>query len=417
MKTNTTVKTIVFFLFAGLFLMQDKLQDWFAPFQYFDEAVGLLMFPMVLIRWRQKRLPFSAARENLLFGAGLLVFWLFGWAGHLVYQYQPLSNALKDFYVNNKFFLALGASFLFFDDPQLDFAEMKKKIWPVLNAVVIVLFALSLVDMCFDTFSTDTRGPFRAVKLFYSVQTVLVSVCVFLSCICLWYFEDKKRKIILPLSLLCIIMFCTIRVKSMGAIAAVFLIYLFVLRGLKFRGISRRLKIFLIAFLAFAAAAILYQVVNYYILMGTGSARAMMTLAAPFAAWDHFPFGSGWATFGSAFSAEPYSPVYGMYRMAGIWGISPQYPAFMADVYWPMILAQTGFFGFAGFLLALWMFVKKICKMRDHVSAYASALLILTYLLISSTSESALANPLAIPLAFWLGLIVAEYRNGKGLQA
>ena len=144
MKTNTTVKTIVFFLFAGLFLMQDKLQDWFAPFQYFDEAVGLLMFPMVLIRWRQKRLPFSADRENLLFGAGLLVFWLFGWAGHLVYQYQPLSNALKDFYVNNKFFLALGASFLFFDDPQLDFAEMKKKIWPVLNAVVIVLFALSL---------------------------------------------------------------------------------------------------------------------------------------------------------------------------------------------------------------------------------------------------------------------------------
>ena len=417
MKNNTKLKTLCFLVVAGLFLVQDKLQDWYTPFQYFDEAFGLLLFPMLLIRWRQKRLTIPTDKESLLFYIGLLAFWIFGWASHFVYQYQPLTNALKDFYVNNKFFLALGASFLFFDDLQLDFQQMKKSIWPVLNVTVLVLFALCVIDLLFDTFSTDTRGPFRAVKLFYSAQTFLVSACVFLSAICLWYYEDKKKKILLPVILLCVIMFCTIRVKTMGAIAAVCLIYLFVLRGLKFRSISRRMKIILGSFLTFAAVAIIYQVVDYYILMGTGSARAMMTLASPFVAWDHFPFGSGWATFGSAFSAEPYSPVYGMYRMAGIWGISPDYPAFMADVYWPMLLAQTGFFGFAGFLLALWIFVKKVCRMKDRPVSFASGLLILLYLLISSTSESALANPIAIPLAFWLGLVVAEYRSGKEKQA
>ena len=419
MKSNTRIKTIVFLIFAGLFLMQDKLQDWFAPFQYFDEAFGLLIFPMALIRWRQKRLKIVADRKDWLFYAGLGLFWLLGWLGYFAYRYQPFSNALKDFYVNSKFFLALGASFLFFDDPKLDFDRMKKSIWPVLYAVVLALFALCVVDLLFATFSTDTRGPFRAVKLFYSVQTVLVSVCVFLSCICLWYYDEKQNRIILPLALLCVIMFCTIRVKSMGAIAAVLLIYLFVLKDLKFISIQRKHKIWLIAFLVFAAAAIVYQVVNYYILMGVGSARAMLTLASPFVAWDHFPFGSGWGTFGSTFSAAPYSPVYGMYRMAGIWGLSPSYSAFVSDTYWPMILALSGFFGFAGLLLALAVLVKKVCRLKTIRASYASGLLILAQLLISSTSESALANPMAVPLAFWLGLLMAEHRNltGKGTLA
>lgn len=416
MKSNTKIKTIVFFLFAGLFLIHDKLQDWFAPFQYFDEAFGLLFFPMVLVRWHQKRLRLVSEKRDWLFYAGLAVFWIFGWAGCLVYRYQPLTNALKDFYVNNKFFLALGASFLFFDDTKLDFEKMKEKIWPVLNVVTVVLFAMTVLDLLFDTFSTDTRGPFRAVKLFYSVQSVLVAVCAFLSGIYMWYYQQKRERIILPLGMLSMMMFCTLRVKSMGVIAAVVLIYLFVLRGLKFTGLKRWMKITLVAFLAFAAAAIGYQIVNYYILMGVESARAMLTLAGPFVAWDHFPFGSGWATFGSAFSAEPYSPVYGMYRMAGIWGLSPKYPAFVSDTYWPMVLGQTGYFGFAGLLLALTVFVKKILKMKDFPASYASGLLILAQLLISSTSESALANPLAVPMAFWLGLLLAEHRNRTGKE-
>ena len=138
----------------------------------------------------------------------------------------------------------------------------------------------------------------------------------------------------------------------------------------------------------------------------------MLTLAAPFVAWDHLPTGSGWATFGSAFSAEPYSPVYGMYRMAGIWGISPNYSAFVSDTYWPMVLAETGFIGFGGLILALVMFVKKVCRVK-HAPALASGLMVLAYLLISSTSESALANPVAVPLAFWMGVLLAEQHNSS----
>lgn len=413
MNHTTARKTRFFLIVAGLFLLQDQLQDWFKPFQYWDEAFGLLILPMVVIRIRQQRLRISRQTAKLLLC--LLIFWLFGWLGTAVYRYQPFSAACKDSYVNLKFFLTIGGSFLYFHNKRLDFSQIKRRLWPILNAVTFLFFLLAVVDLLFGVFSTDTRGIFRVVKIFYSTPTVLVANCVFLSCLYLWYYDRKRYRIVLPLTLLCIMMFCTIRVKSMGAIASILLIYLFVLRRKK---LSHKAKLRVTLLLVFAGVSGLYQVIRYYYSMGTESARAMLTLASPFVAWDHAPFGSGWGTFGSAFSADPYSPVYGMYRMAGIWGLSPSYPAFVSDTYWPMVLAECGYFGFAALLGVLVLFTKRVFQLRSYSRAsFASGLLVLLYLLVSSTSESALANPLAVPLAFWLGFLFAEQRSRKKRKA
>lgn len=408
MKSLTKNQTGLFLLFTGLFLMQDKLQDWYTPFQYFDESFGLLVLPLCLMRVAQKRKTLVWTKRNVLFCVLLTIFWLCGWAGHFVYQYQPLVEAAKDSYVNIKFFLAAAAAFLIFYDENTDFRQLKATLWPILNTVTVELFVLCLIDLAFGVFSAEFRGPLRAVKLFYSAYTVLVGNCILLSSVYLWYYEDNNKKIIPYLLMLAFIVYSTRRVKGIGAIACIVPIYLLLLRGN--HRISRKVKLFVGCLMLLAAAAGLYQLVSYYFIMGTESARAMLTLASPFIAWDHFPTGSGWATFGSAFSADPYSPVYGMYRMAGIWGISPDYPAFVSDTYWPMLLAETGFFGFVAFISALVLFVKMILVPKSNRSSYASGIMILLYLLISSTSESALANPIAVPMAFWLGFLLAEHR-------
>ena len=158
--------------------------------------------------------------------------------------------------------------------------------------------------------------------------------------------------------------------------------------------------------------------------MGTESARAVLTIGAPFIAADHFPFGTGWGTYGSAFSIEPYSPVYGMYWMAGIWGISQSYSSFVSDTFWPMVLGQCGYFGFAALLGALWIFIKKVFALWDYRCDFASTLFyyrcdfastlfLILYLLISSTSESAFANPVAVPMAFWIGFVLASHRKDR----
>lgn len=411
MTMKKHIQTGAFFLLFVLFLLQDKLQEEIQLFQYFDEAFALLIVPLFFLHMLFKHPPVRMTRQNILFFALLVIFWVFGWAGYFVYRYQPLAETAKDAYVNIKFFLGVGASFLLFYDQTFDFKQLKKRLWPLLYAVTVVLFVMCLADAAFGVFSDDTRGNLPAVKLFYSAQTMLVACCVFLSAVFLWYYKEKQKKIILPLVLLSCIMFSTLRVKAVGAIACIVVIYLFVL--LKKQKLSRKTLIFMTVVLCFTGAAGIYQVIRYYYLMGVESARAMLTLASPFVAMDHFPFGSGWGTFASAFSVEPYSPVYGMYRMAGIWGLSPDFHDFVSDTYWPMVLGQCGFFGFAALVGALLLFAKKVFVLKTDKSALASALLPLAYLLVSSTSESAFANPIAVMYAFWIGFLLAEHHAGR----
>ena len=198
------------------------------------------------------------------------VFLLCGFAGHFVYRYQPFVNAAKDALVNVKFFLAAGTSYLLFLAPSFDFPALKRRLWPFLYAVTAVLFVLCLLDAAFHIFSSDTRGGLPAVKLFYNAQTTLVSCCVFLGSMFFWFYEEKKRKIIPPLAMLSAIMFSTLRVKAVGAIACFVVVYLFVLRP--YPKLGKKMKLLLGAVLAFAGAAGIYQRVRYYVLMGVESA-------------------------------------------------------------------------------------------------------------------------------------------------
>lgn len=408
MSTVTNRKAGLCLFWIILFLMQNRLQQWYEPFQYLDELFAVLFIPVLILRVLQKKESFERSRENGWFLLFLMVFWMFGWGGYFRYHYQPLGNALKDSFVNLKFFMAAGTAFLMFEDEALDFDQLWDRLWPTLNGITIVLFILCLADLGCGIFSTETRGGMRAVKLFYSAYTFLVGQCVGFSAIYLWFYEKKQKKILPFLCMLAFIMLSTRRAKAMGAVACILLVYLLVLH--KRQKISRRVKLLTAGVLGLAVTGGLYQLISYYYTMGVESARAVLTIGAPFIAADHFPFGSGWGTYGSAFSAEPYSPVYGMYRMAGVWGMSPNYHEFLSDTFWPMILGECGYFGFAAFIAVMILLIKKILQLKTDKAIYASALIPLLYLLISSTSESAFASPVAVPLAFWLGLLFAEWK-------
>lgn len=431
MKTKTSGKTVLACFLLTFFVLQNLLQQWMGPFQYADEMFALLA--VFLLPWKllKKKLRLSWSRETVLFVVFLAVFWVSGWCGFFRYRYQPFLNAAKDSYVNLKFFLAAGASYLIFAEDQEEAAarrregngrkqrgdavcQMKQKLWLTLNGITAVLFVLCVADLCFGIFDGDMRGGMRAVKLFYTAYTVLAGNCVLLCAVCLWLLEEKKKRAAVPLAMLAFVMLSTRRVKAVGALACILIIYLLVFR--KKQKLSRRIKLLAGGVVALAAAAGIYQVVSYYFLMGAESARAVLTIAAPFLAYDHFPFGTGWGTYGSAFSVEPYSPVYGMYRMAGVWGLSPGYPEFVSDTFWPMILGQCGFFGFLAFLAVFVLLVRRIFLLKQEKGTFASALAVLAYLFISSTSESAFANPIAVPLAFWLGVLLASCPQADGRQ-
>ena len=154
------------------------------------------------------------------------------------------------------------------------------------------------------------------------------------------------------------------------------------------------------------------QFVYYFHSLGTEAARTALTQASLRIAEDHFPFGTGFGTFASAFSADPYSKVYYLYHIQNVWGISRQYNAFISDTFWPMILGQTGWLGLVCYAAALLLLFSVIYHMRKHNAySFASALAAFFYLLISSTSESAFVNTMAVPLAFLLGVLLSDIKR------
>lgn len=409
MKIRDIRNIFLICLIIFIFVFQNPLQQWKDVFRYADEGFALLVIPVFLICIIRGKFRITWTKKSIAFAVLLLIFWLSGWFGYIVYHYQPFINTAKDAFVNLKFFMAAGVSFLIFAGDGVASACVKKAVWYVVNFIAAFLFVLCIADLVFGFFDSDIRGGLRAVRLFYSSYTALAGSCVFLSGICIWFYSEKKKKILLPLAMLAFVLLSTRRVKAFGAIACMILLYLFVLRDRE-KKTGKKVMIFSAVIFVSAAAAAIYQILSYYYFMGVESARAVLTIGAPFIAADHFPFGTGWGTYGSAFSTDPYSPVYGMYRMAGVWGLSPDYAVFVSDTFWPMVMGQCGYFGFAALLGVLFLFVRKVFSLKEQKSDFASALFLVLYLFISSTSESAFANPVSVPLACWLGFIFAQNR-------
>lgn len=71
-----------------------------------------------------------------------------------------------------------------------------------------------------------------------------------------------------------------------------------------------------------------------------------------------------------------------------------------------MVLAQLGWIGLIGMVLAIFMQVQRLRKI--NISYYATGLFILAYLMIESVAASAFVHPLSMPLALLMGNLLHE---------
>ncbi len=92
-----------------------------------------------------------------------------------------------------------------------------------------------------------------------------------------------------------------------------------------------------------------YQINTY--LLDEESPRRVFFHYAVIDANDHFPLGSGFATFGSSEAQKNYSPLYYEYGFQNRWGMSPDRRSFLVDTYWPTVIGQLGWFGASMFVI------------------------------------------------------------------
>lgn len=150
-----------------------------------------------------------------------------------------------------------------------------------------------------------------------------------------------------------------------------------------------------------------YQIHNY--LLNETSVRYILNLTSLQIAKDHFPIGSGLATFGDEMSRVYYSDIYYQYNLSSIWGISPVYSYFINDNYWAMILGQ---FGFIGCMLMIYVLYKtyyliKSVKPLVNVEEKSAATALYFAFIIGSVGSAYLTSSSGLFCFMILGLYLA----------
>lgn len=245
----------------------------------------------------------------------ILVFLCFGFLSSVIYRYQSILKAVvSDAFLCIKFWLALYVGKKIF--AKIDMQKYASKIYFHVKCITILYGVLIVIDYSLHIFQATERYGLRSEQLMYTHPTVLVACCVFLIIILLSlknYVTGGKKYIIILLLIMC----STLRSKAFGAVLAIILICYFVF--------VRKKKITLRTMLLFIPLVVIlgWDQIQYYFFSSIipDSARYQLLTKAFEIARDTFPFGTGFATFGSYYSGVYYSSVYAAYGLSNINGL------------------------------------------------------------------------------------------------
>lgn len=201
-----------------------------------------------------------------------------------------------------------------------------------------------------------------------------------------WYFSSETKSniyisiIILTFGLLCL------KAKFYGEYILFVFIALFLHQKFKINSFKTILSLISIGIIILFFTWSKFQ---YYYIDGFNSnelARPISYLTGITILWDFFPFGCGLGSFSVEAARSYYSPIYYMYDISHIWGLTPEDPSFLADAFYPSF-AEIGIFGILLFFCFWQKRYHEICQIED-LKYYKIALISACALLLESTADT-----------------------------
>lgn len=392
------IKTIdIALVLIYLLAFQNPLEKYIVLFSYIDEIIGIMgpiYICVALIKNKSIRIKKSIIKKSL----PLIVFVIMGLISNYVYQYQPVKLVLVDLYTNLKFYLAIISGVLIFSGI-INNKKNQRRMLVHFKIISLIIGISFLVDRIYPIFPvSEVRYGIRSAMLFFEHPTYLAGTFIFIIAgLTAFYERGVEKYIIGNLIVLCF----TLRSKAIGA-AIIYVMIWFVTMFLR-----KKIKWWHIAVIGGLGLILGWQQINYYYFSLEGkSARSVLTITSLKIAKEYFPLGVGFASYASHVAGEFYSPVYVKYGFERIYELARYNKnAFFDDTFWPIILGQTGVIGFIAYIFVLKNLIKDILRLKKaDKRIYTSAIFIMCYLLISSTSEPAFNNSIAVPLGFLLGI-------------
>lgn len=266
--------------------------------------------------------------------------------------------------------------------------------------LTLVLFFGAVVNLVADVgFGGEGRARYglRPFAFIFYHPTCVVYLATGLAAV-LFANEQRANKWVF---MLCFILVATLRSKGFGEAAVLILVLL----ALGANKRNAKLRWWHVVLAVGAVLVVGWSQLEVYYLSdeATDTARTVLTRTALELAKLHMPIGTGFATYGSAVTVDSayYSPIYIQYGFNGIWGLNVLHPEFLTDSFWPTVMGQFGLLG----LLLLVAAIAFICydgygfAKSIGPRAIGSFVIIIAYLLLSSTAESSFFAPQSVYLA------------------
>ena len=150
-------------------------------------------------------------------------------------------------------------------------------------------------------------------------------------------------------------------------------------------------------------------------------ARVALYQASVLVARDHFPLGAGLGRFGSWMSRTNYSDVYYQYGLDRVYGLSPGFPTFITDTFWPQVLGELGLVGLIGYAIFLTSVGVSLVKLYQRVreSPAVAAVVLGAGMILAQTLVESLASPIfnSPPQIYLIMLVLGGVLSWQGRAA
>lgn len=355
----------------------------FLGITFLDDFISILLFLTSILFISSN----TVLKKKLLLSAGLLLVTFFiGIISSLVFKYQNLSSSLLGSIIYFKSFLpSFFVIIVLKNKIYLDTVYFKKSLWLQMVFSIVIFCALNVMQLILGRETDYISG---LPRLFAMMEPkAAYGMCLMFLILIYSYSSEKLSNIIFII--IAILLILSFRVKAFIFLAIVIAFHRTQSRVFSLKNLSLLIISALLTLSIPSVRELIYQkiMVNIsYDDLTEATARLAMHITSIEIAYDHFPLGAGYSTFGSSFSASPYSILYSDYGLSHIYGLSENYPNYIADTQLSPMFAELGFFGLLTYISGISLFISAHRKNASSIKTRNAIILAIFFLLISITS-------------------------------
>lgn len=390
-----------------IMIFQDLLQTKIGFIGNLDEIFCIVSTIYAIILVFNKRQSIKFTKYELVAFNIFILYLLIGIISSMLSQIIDFKYAFLSMIMTVKGYILYFSCRIIFQYHSIKI-NMLNMISKVLKYCIYIFTFLSIINVPLGFLKTyDIRFGIKTVYMGFSHPTELAFFTIISMSIILlnYHYENKQRdewKIIISSAILIIF---TGRSKAIAFIVVYILLFYFIKIIKKFKIKYALLLIPIIIYIGLPR--IVSELIN--------GARGSLYRAGFSIAYDFFPFGSGFGTFGSYISKIHYSPLYYDYRISNVWGISKSMSSYITDTYWAMIMGEIGFIGIALLLLVLYFIFINFIKGYSEYKSRVIVLGLIGYTFITSIAEPIYSSnksaALFITLSIFITIALAELQS------